>query len=70
MVTATKNPGSSFPLISAELMNELEGRFPDKLSRDPVASVEDLRYWQGQQNVLDLLRRQFATQNTTIFKGR
>jgi len=51
-------------------MNELEGRFPDKLSRDPVASVEDLRYWQGQQNVLDLLRRQFATQNTTIFKGR
>lgn len=65
-----RTPANTFPPISAELLKELETRFPDQLPTDPCTTVEELRIKQGEMNVVRLLRRQFDAQNKTIIKGR
>lgn len=57
-----------FPIVSKELLEELEKRFPDRLPTTEI-TVEELRYLQGRQMVLNLLRHQFDLQNKSILES-
>ncbi|BEP42116.1 hypothetical protein [Variovorax sp. V15] len=56
-----------FPPISAELMNELEKRWPDSMpGLEATPTVEILRFKQGAISVIRFLRSQFDLQNKTV----
>ena len=42
--------------ISEEFITWLEETFPNRLPTDRVISVEDLRFLQGQQNIIDIIK--------------
>lgn len=70
-MNAIKPPANTFPPISAELMKELEARWPSTLPpREQTPDIEDIRFRQGALSVIQLLRRQFDLQNKTIYEGR
>ncbi len=52
-----------FPIVSDELLKALEAAFPDKAPRDVSISPTAVGVSIGQQNVLDLLRRNHSKQN-------
>lgn len=64
-MSATK---TTFPAVPQDLLLALEKQFPNVC---PPASVglEGLRYLQGEQAVVQLLRRHFDRQNQTVLKG-
>lgn len=53
------------PLIPGDLIAWLEKSYPDRVPMGPT-TIEDLRLLQGQQVVVQNLRRHFDNQNTTI----
>lgn len=66
-MNATSANAKRFPPISAELMNELEKRWPDTMpDPDVTPSLEALRFKQGELAVVRYLRRQFDLQNKTV----
>lgn len=54
------------PLIPGDLITWLEKQYPDRVPMNPATTTEDLRILQGQQGVVQNLRRHFDNQNTTI----
>lgn len=58
---------SKFPTIPAELLDELEKRFPDIMPEhdDPL---DVIRYKQGQVSIVRFLKHQFNLQNQTILE--
>ena len=56
-----------FPFVSDELLTALEEAFPDKAPRSTNTTMMEVGAAIGQQNVLDLLRRQHKKQ--TILEG-
>ena len=59
---------SKFPLVSKDLLDELEKRFSDRMPSGPVA-LEDYLFLQGQATVVRLLRHQFNLQNQNILEN-
>jgi hypothetical protein len=57
-----------FPVVSKDLLDELEKRFSDRLPGGPVA-LEDYLFLQGQAVVVRLLRHQFNLQNQNILEN-
>jgi hypothetical protein len=54
-----------FPVVSKELLEELEKRFPDRLPDNP-ATQDQYLLKQGQVMVVRFLRHQFNLQNQNI----
>lgn len=54
------------PVIPLDLLEYLEKQYPNVVPMGFALSVEDLRMIQGQQTVVQLLRRHFDAQNTTV----
>jgi len=59
---------SKFPLVSEELLKELEKRFPDRMPDNPMPHPDYLLR-QGQIQVVRLLRHQFNLQNQNILEN-
>lgn len=57
-----------FPLITKELLDELEARFPD-LMPEPSDSFDTIRFKQGQVSVIRFLRTIFDNQNRNILEN-
>ena len=57
-----------FPRIPEDLFRALEEAYPNRLSDDPKITLEDIRYAQGQQQVVTFLRRHFEGQNENILE--
>lgn len=57
-----------FPLVSKELLEVLEKRFPDRLP-DYEESLDSIRYRTGQVSVVRHLRHQFDKQNQNILEN-
>jgi len=57
-----------FPLVSKELLDELEKRFPDRMP-DNVREYESYLLIQGRVEVIRLLRHQFNLQNQNILEN-
>ena len=49
--------------ISEELLTWLEETFPNKLPSDRVISIEEIRFLQGQQSLIEIIK---ATYNESI----
>jgi hypothetical protein len=49
--------------ISEELLTWLEETFPNKLPTDRVISIEEIRFLQGQQSLIEIIK---ATYNESI----
>lgn len=58
-----------FPLISKDLLEELETRFPD-LMPDTKDSVDEIRFKQGQISVIRFLRSTFNNQTKTVLERK
>lgn len=58
---------NKFPLVSKELLQELEKRFPDTCP-EPDLSLDQIRFKQGQVSVIRFLRSQFDLQSTNILE--
>lgn len=56
-----------FPLISKELLEVLEKRFPDR-APDQHDSVDAIRFQSGQVSVVRLLQHHFTLQNQNILE--
>lgn len=59
---------SKFPLVSKELIEALEKRFPDRMP-DNVREYETYLTLQGRVEVVRLLRHQFNLQNQNILEN-
>lgn len=57
-----------FPLVSKELLEELEKRFPDRLPDAPT-TIDQYLVRQGRAEVIRLLRHQFNLQNQNILEN-
>lgn len=57
---------SRVPQVPADLLEYLEKVFPPAVPLSPNFGLEELRTHQGQQSVVQLLRRHFDSQNTTV----
>jgi hypothetical protein len=57
-----------FPVVSKELIEELEKRFPDR-SPDLSTPIDEIRYKSGQVSVVKLLRSMFDVQNRNILEN-
>ena len=56
-----------FPVVSKELIEELERRFPDR-SPELATSIDEIRFKSGQVSVVKLLRTMFDVQNRNILE--
>lgn len=56
-----------FPPIPLVLLEALEHRFPDRMP-PKERSLEDIRFSQGEVNVIRVLRREFDKQNENILQ--
>ena len=56
-----------FPIVSLEMLKELEARFPDKCPPQN-STVEDMYRKQGQVSVVAFLRTQFNQQTRNILE--
>jgi hypothetical protein len=59
---------SKFPLVSKDLLEELERRFSDK-APTRGAKIDDIMFDAGQVNVVRMLRHQFTLQNQNILEN-
>lgn len=57
-----------FPVVSKELLEELEKRFPDRMP-DNHTTLEQYILRQGRVEVIRFLRHQFNLQNQTILES-
>lgn len=58
-----------FPIVSKELLEELEKRFPDTMP-DPNLSHQDILFKSGQVSVVRLLRSAFEAQTKNVLEIR
>jgi hypothetical protein len=58
-----------FPIVTKELLEELEARFPDNCP-DTNLSLDEIRIKQGQVSVIRLLRSMFEAQTKNILENR
>ena len=58
-----------FPVVSKELLEELERRFPD-ICPDSELSIDEIRIKQGQISVIRFLRSNFNFQNQNILENK
>jgi hypothetical protein len=59
---------SKFPVVSKELLEEVEKRFPDRMP-DGALTYESYLEKQGEVRVIRLLRYQFNLQNQNILEN-
>lgn len=59
---------SKFPLVSKELLEELEKRFPDRLPEQHT-TLDQYILRQGRVEVIRFLRHQFNLQNQNILEN-
>lgn len=59
---------NKFPVVSKELLEELEKRFPDRLPDNPTTQDQYLLR-QGRVEVVRFLRHQFNLQNQNILEN-
>lgn len=57
-----------FPVVSKELLEELEKRFPDRCP-ELSASIDEIRFKSGQVSVVLFLRSIFDNQNRNILEN-
>ena len=48
---------SDTPLVTNEVLEYIQRQFPDRLPKDGTMTVEQLRFLQGQQSVIEKLRQ-------------
>jgi hypothetical protein len=48
---------SDTPLVTNEVLEYLQRQFPDSLPKGQACTVEQLRYLQGQQSVIERIRQ-------------
>lgn len=58
-----------FPVVSKELLAELEERFPDKMPAHTL-SHQDILFKQGQVSVVHFLRSVFELQTKNVLENR
>lgn len=58
-----------FPVVSKELLAELEARFPDRMP-DHTLSHEDILFKSGQVSVVRFLRSAFEAQTKNVLENR
>jgi len=58
-----------FPVVTKELLEELERRFPD-ICPEIDLSVDEIRIRQGQVSVIRFLRSNFNLQNRNILENK
>lgn len=58
---------NKFPLVSKELLLELEKRFPD-VCPEPDLTLDQIRIKQGQVSVVRFLRTQFDSQSNNVLE--
>jgi hypothetical protein len=63
-----KQPVNTVPPVPLPLLEALERSYPDKMPH-PLTTLEELRFMQGQVDVVRRLRREFDRQNKTVLKG-
>lgn len=63
------NNNKRFPLVSKELLEELEKRFPD-IMPEPDQPLDQIRIKQGQVSVVRFLRTQFDSQSNNVLEKR
>lgn len=54
-----------FPVVSRELIEELEKRFPDRCP-EPFASADEIRFMCGQVSVVRFLRERYKWQQERL----
>jgi hypothetical protein len=59
---------NKFPVVSKELLEELEKRFPDRMP-DSALTLESYLEKQGEIRVVRFLRHQFNLQNQNILEN-
>jgi hypothetical protein len=57
-----------FPIVTKELLDELEQRFPDRMPEMELGGLDVVRYRQGQVSVVRLLRKQFELQTMNVLE--
>jgi hypothetical protein len=57
-----------FPVVSRELLEELEKRFPDRMPENPIDQDQYILR-QGRVEVVRFLRHQFNLQNQNILEN-
>lgn len=58
-----------FPVVTKELLTELESRFPDKMP-DHTLSHEEILFKSGQVSVVRFLRSAFEAQTKNVLEKR
>jgi hypothetical protein len=58
-----------FPIVTKELLSELEQRFPDKCPESNL-SFDEIRFKQGQVSVVRLLRSAFEAQTKNVLEKK
>lgn len=59
---------NKFPVVSKELLEELEKRFPDRMPENPI-DQDQYVLRQGRVEVVRFLRHQFNLQNQNILEN-
>lgn len=57
-----------FPIVTKELLDELEKRYPDRMPDIESGGLDVVRYKQGQVSVIRLLRKQFESQTMNVLE--
>jgi hypothetical protein len=57
-----------FPIVTKELLDELERRYPDRMPDMESGGLDVVRYKQGQVSVIRLLRKQFESQTMNVLE--
>jgi len=54
--------------ISEELIEWLEQTFPNQLPLDKVCTIEEIRYLQGQQNVIEVIKSTYKESLENVYE--
>lgn len=55
--------------ISEEFITWLEETFPNKLPTDRVISVEEIRFLQGQQNIIEIIKATYKESIEDVYNS-
>jgi hypothetical protein len=55
--------------ISEEFITWLEETFPNKLPTDRVISVEEIRFLQGQQNIIEIIKATYKESTEDVYNS-
>ena len=54
--------------ISEDLITWLEDTFPNKLPSDRVISIEEIRFLQGQQNIIEIIKATYKESVDDVYE--